>query len=241
MRLTHDSENATDILTGEKIGKMLKKPKLEKAKNFSLDDVQKEVKRLEDRAMTLKNKAIVRTDTNVENIRLEVEIIKITTQNTERMMIEELRPIMNETRNLAQETRWKMDVYAKATKSSIPINGTGIRKPGTNVNAMSSVIIDWLRGSYLRYMSRVTRDLEEEFIVFVRVMTRNSSATPKLCEEQIWWKGDKGMETIYKNDKFPEHRGYPCVPVWIMGRQLLGWRKTPIRYDLSTDTDISIT
>ena len=127
MRLTRESENASDVSTGKKIGKILKKPKVEKAKSFYLDDVRKEVKRLEGRAMTLKNEAFVRTNTSVEKIRLEVDIIKVSTQNTKRMMIEALCPGMHETRNLVRETLLTMDVYAKATRSGTRANEIGIR------------------------------------------------------------------------------------------------------------------
>ena len=115
------------MFTVKKLGQILKKPKVEKTNSFYLNDVQNEVKRLEDRAMTLKNKAIVRTDTSVEKIRLEVEAIKISTQSTKRMMVQELSPVMNETRNLVRETRLIMDVYAKATRSDTQANDVGIR------------------------------------------------------------------------------------------------------------------
>ena len=100
-----------------------------KPKDIGLDVIQKEVKRLQDRATTLQSKAIVRMDANVEKAGSEVEIIKISTQSIERIMIEELRPAVNETRSLVREIRWKMDVYAKATRSDIQMNGVGTRKP----------------------------------------------------------------------------------------------------------------
>ena len=85
-------------------------PNTEKPNDIGLDVIQKEVKRLQGRATTLQSKAIVRTDANVEKTGSVVDRIKISTQSIERIMIEELRPIMNETRNLVRESRWKMDV-----------------------------------------------------------------------------------------------------------------------------------
>ena len=115
------------MFTVKKLGQILKKPNVEKTNSFYLVDVQNEVKRLEDRAMSLKNKAIVRTDRTVEEVRLEVGIIKISTQDTKRMMVDELCPFMNETRNLIEETRLTIDVYAKATRSNTRANEIGIR------------------------------------------------------------------------------------------------------------------
>ena len=114
----------------KKIGKLLKKPKAEKA-NFGLDDVQIEVKRLGNRIMTLKNKAIVRVDTNIENIVLKVDKIEVRTQSLEKM-VEQFYPALNETRNLLRETRWEVATVAKAIESEIQTNVLGSPKQGSN-------------------------------------------------------------------------------------------------------------
>ena len=98
---------------------MLKKSTTEKPNNFGLDVIQKQVKRLQDRATTLQSKAIVRTDANVERTGSEVDIIKLSTQNIQNLLVKELRPVMLETHSLVQETFWKMDLYANATRSDL--------------------------------------------------------------------------------------------------------------------------
>ena len=101
-------------------------PKMGKPKDVGLDDIEKEVKRLQGRATTLQSKAIVRTDANVEKTGCAVTIIKNNTQNIERIMIEELRPVMIETYHLVREARlgtgsyarrdWPTDFDAEATR-----------------------------------------------------------------------------------------------------------------------------
>ena len=94
-------------------------PKTEKPNNFGLDVIQEEVKRLQDRATTLQSKAIVRTDANVEKTGAVVDIIKLSTQNIQSMLVKELCPVMHETRNLVQERHWRMDLYANATRADV--------------------------------------------------------------------------------------------------------------------------
>lgn len=223
---------------------MLKKPKVEKAKNFYLDNVQKEVKRLEDRAMTLKNKAIVRTNTSVEKIRLEVDIIKISTQNSQRMMIEALCPVMNETHNLVRETRWKMDVYAKATRSDLPTNGIGARKPQARVARMGSYTIMGRGGKFsgrnfgkfredlispmvelIRQMNSVTPEPSElvdwPLTVFISIFTKELSETLQYPEFTLAMVGGDGDEITIRLHYYPQ-----C--------------KVPMHYDLFAITDITI-
>ena len=152
-------------------------PKTEKPNDIGLDVIEKEVKRLRGRATTLQSKAIVRTDAKVEKTGHVVDIIKISTQNIERIMIEELRPVMNETRNLVRETRWKMDAYAKATRSNIPTIGVGIRKPGTNAGPLFRIAIG---GKYERFIIYGAGDLEELTDFMIKVIRPVSERYPGL-------------------------------------------------------------
>ena len=104
-------------------------PKTGKPKDIGLEDIKKEIKRLQGRATTLQSKAIVRTDANVEKTGSMVDMLQVSTQNIERIMIEELRPVMNETYCLVRETRLTMEVYGKATRSNIQTSAIGLRKP----------------------------------------------------------------------------------------------------------------
>ena len=132
-----------------------------------------------------------------------VDTIKISTQRIERIMIDELRPAMNETRNLVQETRWKMDVYAKATRSDTQTNGIGTRKPEpyveipcahisssygsearkpeTNVNPVCSILV---MGWYGKFMGGDVGDQQEELLGPRDKLKRQiNSTTPEQWEE----------------------------------------------------------
>ena len=84
-----------------------------KPKDIGLDNIKKEVKRLQGRATTLQSKAIVRTDVNVEETRCAVTTIIKNTHNIERILVEELRPVINEMHYLVQEIRLSMGSHAK--------------------------------------------------------------------------------------------------------------------------------
>ena len=160
-------------------------PKTEKLNDIGLDAIQKEVKRLQGRATTLQSKAIVRTDANVEKTGSVVNKIKISTQSIERMMTEELRPVMNETRNLVRETRWRTDIYAEATRSDTHANAMGILKSGTNVNAVCWIVING------RFPKTVRWDIEgsgEEYLgPMVKAIMQVITVTPELWAEDCPW------------------------------------------------------
>ena len=232
MRFKRDSNNATDVLTVKKVGKLLKQPKGENA-NFGLDDVQTELKTLEDRAMTLKNKAIVRTDTNIQSMRPEVETIVARAQNIEKTiehsrpkieiielraqniekMIEKLAPVLTEMRSLLRETRLLMDAIAKATKSGIQINGIGIQKQGTN--AIPIPVVGGC-GEYGRYKKwgKITIFLIG-WRAFTQV-TREGRADPQYLNNLL--PDSSGFRTR-------DARGHPIC-------------KSPIHHDHLTNTDI---
>ena len=213
MRLTRDSEKATDVLTEKKIGKLLKKPKGEKV-NFGLDDVQTEVKRLGNRIMTLKNKAIVKVDTNVENIGLKVDKIEVRTQSLEKM-VEQFYPTLNETLNLLRETRWEVGTVAKAVKSEIQTNVFGSPKQGTNGIPIPTVGGGRGDGGYMKW-EKITI-----FITWWRAFTQANK------------EGRTGLQY---------HKYLPPDPSVLRTRDLRGHQicKTPINYDLLRNTGINI-
>ncbi len=172
---------------------MLLNPKTEKSNDIGLDIIQKEVKRLQGRATTLQSKAIVRTDANVEKTGSVVDKLKISTQSVERMMTEELRPVMNETRNLVRETLWRMDVYAKTTRSDTRTNAMGTPKPGTNANAVCWIVIN---GRFSRLLRWEIEELGEDVMgPMVKIIMQMITATPELWEENCPW--DRVCETAH--------------------------------------------
>lgn len=186
-------------------------PKMGKPKDISLDDIQKEVKKLQSRATTLQSKAIVRTDANVEKTGSAVNLIKYSTQSIERIMIEELGPVIKETYHLVRETRLKLDVYtdatgsyvptkgiatlvretqlkmeihAKATSSILQRNGRGLRKPERNKDLLWSFSIC---GNYGRCIVWTVGDLGEDPMgPMAKLMRQMIIATHGPWEELFW-------------------------------------------------------
>lgn len=221
------------------------KPKTEKTNNFGLDVIQKEIKRLQDRATTLQSRAIVRTDANVEKTGAVVDIIRISTQTTERIMIEELRPVMNETRNLVQEILWKVDVYAKATRSDIGTFGF--------VRHDSKESYVFPKGIYVFFGRHISFLVSKEVIhaTGIHLSRRLSSISPEQWEGinchlyvATGWSSNEGFmlgRERHANDKCLQNLAMdPSTTVLIM---LLYWSpqgKVPIKHDLTTNTDVSI-
>ena len=148
-------------------------PKTEKPNVFGLDIIQKEVKRLQDRATKLQSRAIIRTDARVEKTGSEVDIIKLSTQNIQSILIKELRPIMHETRSLVHETHWKMDLYANATRSNIGTFGLVRHESEYHVFPMGTYIIFGRRINFIV----LRKELETMGVRFSR---RLSSISPEL-------------------------------------------------------------
>ena len=176
-----------------------------KPKDLGLDDIQKEVKRLQGRASTLQSKAIVRTDVNVEKTGCAVTIIKNNTHNIERILVEELRPVINETHHLVRETRlrmgshakgnWLADFYAKAARVSdfyaradklldVAIVSTGIpRRPRLkrHVDPMGPLLLFGRPGECRGFK---IGNLEEKSLGPMANITRKlASLTPKQWEK----------------------------------------------------------
>ena len=144
-------------------------PKTGKPKDIGLDNIQKEVKRLLGRATTLQSKAIVRTDVNVEKTGCAVTIIKNNTHNIERILAEELRPVINETHHLVRETRlrmgshakgnwpmgfyskatWLTDFYARANGLDAGLVSTGLWRLKRNVDPMGSLLFFGRPGEFM--------------------------------------------------------------------------------------------
>ena len=225
------------------------KPKTKKLNNFGLDVIQKEIKRLQDRATTLQSKAIVRTDANVEKTGAVVDIIKITTQSIERIMIEEIRPAITETRNLVRETRWRTDVHAKALRSGDQPNGLVTPKPETHVEPRGAYLIF---GYYGEFDERIVGKLREELIgPMAKVTRRLNTVSPEL-----WALEDYPLEMaldVFDNEALNALRAIKARPVeytiqsmrssrtmnYIM--MILEWipqGKAPMQCFLSTISDI---
>ena len=150
-------------------------PKTGKPKDIGLDDIEKEVKRLQGRATTLQSKAIVRTDANVVKTGSVIEMLNISTQNMERIMTEELRPVMNETHNLVREIRLNMDDCTGGTISIITKEGS------TYVNPMWSTAICGERGRYIKWeMERSRKKLMGPMLELTKQM---SISTIELWEQ----------------------------------------------------------
>ena len=224
-------------------------PKTEKPDNFGLDVIQKELKRLQDRATTLQSQAIVRTDANVEKTGAVVDIIKITTQSIEKIMIEEIRPVMNETRNLVRETRWRTDVHAKALRSCDQPNGIVIPEPETHVEPRAAYLIF---GRYGEFNERKIGKLREDLIgPMAKITKRLNSVSPEL-----WAEEDYPLEMamgVFANGALNALHAIKEKPVeyTIQGTRtsrtrnsilmVLEWspqRKAPMQYFLSTISDI---
>lgn len=146
-------------------------PKTGKPKDIGLDDIEKELKRLQGRATTLQSKAIVRTNANVEKTGCAVTIIKNNTQNIERMIVEDLRPVINETHRLVREARlgmgsyakrdWPTDFYAKATRIKdthasptglyLGIDSPGFPSLQRKMAAMGSLFVFGRRGEFVGF------------------------------------------------------------------------------------------
>ena len=80
-----------------------------------------------------------------------VDILKFSTQNIERIMVEELRPVMNETHHLVRETRMTMEVYGKATRSNIQTNEIGLRRLERYLSDLGSQLLIGRCGELLGY------------------------------------------------------------------------------------------
>ena len=110
---------------------------MEEPNDIGLNVIQKEVKRLQARATTLQSQAIVRTDANMEKTGSVVDVINISTQSIERMIIEDLCPAIIETHNLVRETHWKVGAFALA-QSDIQNSGIANLEPGTYEDPLDS-------------------------------------------------------------------------------------------------------
>ena len=171
-----------------------------------------------------------------------VDIIRISTQTTERLMIEELCPVMNETRNLVQETRWKMDVYAKATRSEIGTFGF--------VRHDSEENLVFPKGTYVFFGKSIYLMVSKEEISITRIYLsrRLSSISPELWEGISSHLGstapfsypDRVFERRHANARYLQD--FAMDPTTSRLYMRVSWFpqcKAPIEYDLSTDTDIS--
>ena len=241
-------------------------PKTGKPNDFGLDVIQKEVKRLQDRATTLQSKAIVRTDANVEKTGSMVDIIKYSTQDIQGILTKELRPVIDETRSLVQETLWKMDLYAKTTRADIETVGSVSQESEFNPYAKTTradietvgfishrlECHEFPVGTYIifgKYIAFVVlrRELSATEIFFAR---RSSSISPKQweginchlykarsrnCNENRYFWGER-----HADDECLQNLAMdPSTTIMVM---LLYWSpqgKAPIKYDLTTNTDIS--
>ena len=230
-------------------------PNTEKPNDIGLDVIQKEVKRLQGRATTLQSKAIARTDANVEKTGSVVDRIKISTQSIERIMIEELRPIMNETRNLVRESRWKMDVYAKATRSDIQTDEIGTWEPEMGVDPTFRIVIGGkLGGRGTCWDVRDPGELMDSMWEVIRRIGINKPGLGKklygpfgLRSEVALALFSEGVEAVtqvvgerYANARYRQY--VECDPTtgdMILKLHWLPMCKTPIHYDLFRNTDIS--
>ena len=169
-------------------------PKTGKSKDIGLDDIQKEVKRLKSRATTLQSKAIARTDVNVQKTGCAMTIIKNNTHNIEMILVEELRPVINETHHLVRETRlrmgsyakgnWLTDFYARANGPYLGIaNVKNIGNPRLerNVNPMGSLLIF---GGAGEFMELILGNLQEKLMGPMASIGRQLNSTyPKQWEK----------------------------------------------------------
>ena len=178
-------------------------PKTGKPKDFGLDDIQKEVQRLQSRATTLQSKAIVRTDVNVEKTRCAMTIIKNNTHSIERILVEELRPVINETHHLVQEIRlgmgshtkanWLTDFYPKETRVThvyTRANGVGVGLVSTeiprlkvNVDPMDSLS---MFGRHGKSMELEFGNLQEKLMgPLANIRRQLNSTDPKQWEKSV--------------------------------------------------------
>ena len=158
-------------------------------------------------------------------------------------MIEELRPLMNETRILVRETRWKMDVYAKATRSNIETFGFVRHETKNHVFPRGTYIVFGRHISFL-----VLR--KEQSATGVLLSRRLSSISLEQweginCHLRVAWgsNGDEGFTLWgerHANAKYLQDFAMdPSTSRWWMRVSWFPQSKDPIEYDLSTNTNIS--